>query len=131
MSWINRIADSIDTIFSRVRKPLGVLPTQLLVCEIHNRPGMSAISSTANIIKRLPEANIESGVNNDESPNKVNQFIRIVCEEVIKEINDNALATCVIEPSTLNMVGMGANAGGPVVVVSMNTTAVGIKGISQ
>ena len=48
-----------------------------------------------------------------------------------KEINDNALATCVIEPSTLNMVGTGANAGGPVVVVSMNTTAVGIKGISQ
>ena len=60
-----------------------------------------------------------------------NKFIRIICEELIKELKDNARVTCVIEPSKLNSVGTGANAGGPVVVNSLNTFPSSIKGIIQ
>ena len=131
MSWINKIANGIEKAFSTVRAPLALLPPLLLICEVHNRPGLSAIVSTASIIKRLPEAQIETGVNNCGSPNMNNKFIRIICEELIKELKDNARVTCVIEPSKLNSVGTGANAGGPVVVTSLNTFPSSIKGIIQ
>ena len=54
MSWINKIANGIEKAFSTVRAPLALLPPLLLICEVHNRPGLSAIVSTASIIKRLP-----------------------------------------------------------------------------
>ena len=131
MSWINKIANSIERAFSLVRKPLTVLPPLLLICEVRNRPGLSAIVSTASIIKRLPEAQIETGVNNCGSPNMNNQFVRIICEDLIKEIKDNARVTCVVEPAKLNSIGSGANAGGPVVVTSTNTIPSNTMGIIQ
>lgn len=131
MGWIDKIANGIEVAFSKVRAPLGFLPPLLLICEVHKRPGLSAIISTASIIKRLPEAQIETGVNNCGAPNMNNQFIRIICEELIKEIKDNARVTCVIEPSKLNSVGTGGSVSGPVVVNSINTIATNVKGIIQ
>ncbi len=131
MSWINKIAQGIEKAFSTVRKPLGLLPPLLLICEIKNRPGLSAIMATSSIIRRLPEAQIETGVNNCGSPNMNNQFVRIVCEELIKEIKDNARVTCVVGPGTVNSMGSGANAGGPVMVTSVNNIISSIKGITQ
>ena len=131
MSWINRIADGIEKAFSTVRKPLATLPPLLLICEVSQRPGLSAIALASAIIKRLPEAGIETGVNNDGSPNKINQFIRIFCEQVIQELKDNALITCTIKPQTVNSLGVGANAGGQVVVSSVNTIPINVRGILQ
>ena len=131
MSWINKIANGIEKAFSTVRPALQAVPPILLISELYQRPGLSAIALASAIIRRLPEAGIETGVNNDGSPNKNNQFIRILCEEIIQELKDNARVTCVIEPSKLNSVGTGANAGGPVVVNSLNTFPSSIKGIIQ
>ena len=127
MSWIDKIANGIDNILSSVRAPLNLLPPLLLICEVHNRPGLSAIASTGAIIKRLPEANIETGVNNCGSPNMNNQFIRIVCEELVKEIKDNARVTCIVEPLKLNSVSISGNA----VVNSQNTIISDTKGIIE
>jgi hypothetical protein len=82
-------------------------------------------------INRLPEAGIETGVNADGSPNKINQFVRVLCEEIVTEIKDNAKVTCVLQPGTINSIGTGANAGGPVVVTSYNTIPVNTMGIIQ
>lgn len=131
MSWINKITDGIEKAFSVVRPALGTLPSLLLICEVRNRPGLSAIALTSSIIKSLPQAQIETGVNNCGSPNMNNQFVRIICEELIREIKDNARVTCVVEPMKLNSVGMGGNAGGPVVVTSYNTFPSSTKGIIQ
>jgi len=131
MSWINRIADGIEKAFSVVRKPLVPIPPILLIGEVYQRPGLSAIALASAIIKRLPEAGIETGVNNDGSPNKINQFIRIFCEQVVQELKDNALVTCSILPGTINSVGRGANECGPVVVTSSNTVPINIRGILQ
>ena len=131
MSWINRIADGIDKAFSTVRKPLTMLPPLLLLCEVRFRPGLSAIAMTSSTIQRMPQASIETGLNDCGAPNKNNQFIRIVCEELIREIKDNARVSCVIEPSKIVSTGTGANAGGPVVVVSSNTLPSGTNGIIQ
>ena len=131
MSWITRIADGIQTAFSTVRPALLSLPPILLICEVYQRPGLSAIALASAIIRRLPEAGIETGVNNDGSPNKINQFIRIFCEQVVQEIKDNARVTCVVEPGTINSLGTGANGCGPVVVSSVNTIPINIMGIIQ
>lgn len=131
MSWINKIANGIEKAFSTVRAPLQIIPPILLICEIYQRPGLSAIALASSIIKRLPEAGIETGVNNDGSPNKINQFVRILSEEIIQEIKDNARVTCVVESGTINSLGTGANAGGPVVVTSVNTIPINIMGIIQ
>ena len=131
MGWIDRISDGIQRAFSTVRKPLQPLPPVLLICDVKTRPGLSAISLASSIIRRLPEAGIETGVNNDGSPNKINQFIRILCEEIVQEIKDNARVTCVIEPRTINSYGTGASASGPVVVNSINTIPVNVTGIIE
>lgn len=129
MSWINKIANGIDKAFSVVRAPLGILPPLLLICEVHNRPGLSAIATTAAVIKRMPEAKIETGVNNCGAPNKNNKFIRIICEEVVNELKDHARVTCIVEPTKINSTGVGANAGGPVFVTSVNNLLSDTKGI--
>ena len=54
-----------------------------------------------------------------------------MCEELVTEIKDNAKVTCVLQPGTINSVGTGSNAGGPVVVTSYNTTPVNTYGILQ
>ncbi len=131
MSWINKIANGIEKAFSTVRAPLQIIPPILLISELYQRPGLSAIALASSIIKRLPEAGIETGVNNDGSPNKINQFVRILSEEIIQEIKDNARVTCVVESGTINSLGTGANAGGPVVVTSVNTIPINIMGIIQ
>lgn len=131
MNWINKIANGIEKAFSTVRAPLQIIPPILLICELYQRPGLSAIALASSIIKRLPEAGIETGVNNDGSPNKINQFVRILSEEIIQEIKDNARVTCVVESGTINSLGTGANAGGPVVVTSVNTIPINIMGIIQ
>ena len=131
MSWINTIAQGIENAFKAVRPALQSIPPLLLLVGVTQRPGLSAIALTSAIIKRLPEAGIETGVNADGSPNKINQFVRVLCEEVIKEIKDNAKVTCVLQPGTINSIGTGANAGGPVVVTSYNTIPVNTMGIIE
>ena len=131
MSWINTIAQGIENAFKAVRPPLQSIPPLLLLVGVTQRPGLSAIALTSAIIKRLPEAGIETGVNADGSPNKINQFVRVLCEEIVTEIKDNAKVTCVLQPGTINSIGTGANAGGPVVVTSYNTIPVNTMGIIQ
>ena len=86
MSWIESISSGIEKAFSAVRPALKFIPPILLLCELKSRPGLSAIALTSAIIRRLPEAGIETGTNNNGSANKINQFVRIMCEETIKEI---------------------------------------------
>ena len=131
MSWINTIAQGIENAFKAVRPPLQSIPPLLLLVGVIQRPGLSAIALTSAIIRRLPEAGIETGVNADGSPNKINQFVRVLCEEIVTEIKDNAKVTCVLQPGTINSIGTGANAGGPVVVTSYNTMPVNTMGIIE
>ena len=121
MSWITSIAQGIEKAFSGIRPALKMIPPLLLICELYRRPGLSAIALTSAIIRRLPEAGIETGVNADGSPNKINGFVRIISEEIVKEFKDNARVTSVIEPGIIMSIGTGSNAGGPVVVTSTNS----------
>nr|DAS58190.1 MAG TPA: hypothetical protein [Caudoviricetes sp.] len=131
MGWLQTIARVGENINKKIRPALKVLPALFLLCEVKQRPGLSAIALTTAIIKRLNEIGIETGTNPDGSPNKINQFVRIFSEELVREIKTNAKITCVLEPGTINSVGSGANAGGPVVVNCLNTYPVNTSGILE
>ena len=131
MSWITSIAQGIEKAFSGIRPALKMIPPLLLICELYRRPGLSAIALTSAIIRRLPEAGIETGVNADGSPNKINGFVRIISEEIVKEFKDNARVTSIIEPGIIMSIGTGSNAGGPVVVTSTNPMITRTLGIIE
>lgn len=131
MSWIENISKGIEKTFSTVRPALKFIPPLLLLCEIKNRPGLSAIALTTAIIRRLPEAGIETGVNPDGLPNKIGQFVRIIAEETIKEIKDNARVTTVVEPGSIVAFGTGEGPTGPVPVTTTNTVVSQVLGILE
>lgn len=129
MSWIENIADGIKKALTATRPAFPAIPSLLLACELKRRPGLSAIALTSSIISRLNEAGITTGVNADGSQNKINQFVRIFCEEVVKEIKDNGVVTAVLEPGTIISRGQGVSAGGPVTIISQNTTTSSVRGL--
>lgn len=131
MSWIQAIATGIEKAFSSIRPALAPIPPLLLICELVKRPGLSAIALTSAIIQRLPEAGIETGLNPDGSENKTCGLVRVMCEEIIKEIKDNAKVTCVITPGSIIGTGTGASAAGPIVVTTVNTMIGSLNGLIQ
>lgn len=131
MAWIETISSGIEKLFKKVRPALPAIPPILLLCELKNRPGLSAIALTAAIIQRLPEVGIETGNNVDGSANKITGLVRVMVEEIIKEIKDNGVVTAVIEPGTISTFGTGGNAGGPVSIVSTNTVVSSMLGMMR
>lgn len=89
MTWIQQIANAINKAMSAVRPALPAIPALLMVCEVMKRPGLSAIALASAVIKRLPECGIQTGVNPDGSPNKINKFVRVFSEEIVNELKDN------------------------------------------
>ena len=118
MSWISNITQGITSAFSTLRTPAPPIPPVLLLCDIMNRPGLSAMALTTAIISRLPEIGINTGVNPDGSANIVNQFVKIFSEELVKEIKNNARVSCAMPPAALNITGVAAGIGGGAVTAS-------------
>ena len=129
MNWINNIMNMVSTAFNAVRKPAQSIPPILLLCEINNRSGLSAISLTSNIIARLPEIGFNTGVNPDGSANMVNQYTKIICEELIKEIQNHGLVDCAVNSGQININSSGACAVGPVTTTGTNIMPFSIKGV--
>lgn len=132
MGWITKLASTINTAMSVLRPPAIPIPPILLLCEIMDRPGLSAISLTSAIISRFPEIGIPTGVNPDGTPNIINQYTRLICEELIKEIQTNGVVNCALQPGSINIEGTGIAAGIPsVVVTATNVGTALIKGLMR
>lgn len=129
MSWIENIAKGIGNVFDKCRKPLAAIPTILLLCEINKKPGLSAIALSSAIISRLSEAGIVSELNPDGTQNKTCKLIRIISEEFVNELHNNAQIVVGSNIGNVISIGQGSNAGGPVVVQSQNLLPFQIKGI--
>lgn len=129
MDWIKNISNAITTTLDKARTPLVGIPPILLLCEIKNRPGMSAIALASAIISRLAAAGFNTGKNEDGSENMNNQFIRVLCEELVKEIKDNAVVESSIPIGSISITGIGGNAGGPVTIQGYNNMVTKVKGL--
>ena len=109
---IDKLSELIKTTINTARKPASDLAPLLTTIEGMMRPGMSAISLTANIVSRLGEAGINTGTLPDGSEPQITKVIRIISEELIKEVQLNMKVMTEIRPGT--QMGMA----GPVPVVS-------------
>lgn len=95
---IEKLAELIKTAIKTTRKPANSLPPFYTTIEGMMRPGLSAISLTANEISRLGEAGIDtSTLPNGEEPLMM-KFIRIQNEETIKELQLNMKTDVEIPP---------------------------------
>lgn len=97
---IEKLAELIKKTVNTARKPASNLPPFYTTLEGMMRPGLSAISVTANQIARLGEAGANTGVLPDGSEPIAMKMIRIQNEEMIKEIQLNMKTVVEIPPGT-------------------------------
>lgn len=113
------------------RKPAQTIPAIPLYCEATLRPGLSATVIASKIISRLPDVGIPTSPNPDGSENLNNQFVKIICEEIVNAIKEDSVVMTGIPTGQIQITGTGGNAGGPVQVVGSNSMPTVIKGVMQ
>jgi hypothetical protein len=86
------------------------------------RPGLSVLQSVANITKDLNKLGIPTGAMPDGSANLTIAFAFASTKETYRAIKKDMSIQVGIQPGTMSSIGVGGNAGGPVTVVSTNTT---------
>jgi hypothetical protein len=131
MDWIKNITDGIKGAFEKVRLPITPIPPILLLCEIMNRPGLSAIALTGAVISKLQSEGFETGATECGEPNYNNKFVKIFAEEFVNHVKMSGVTQMIAQPGDLSFIGMGGNAGGPVTLTLINNNMGEIGGIVE
>lgn len=131
MDWIKNIAYTIKGVLGNSRTPLTKIPPILLLCEILNRPGMSAIALTSATISKLQSNDIPTGSTECGEPNYDNILVRVMAEEIVNHIKMCAVVQNVANPGDISFIGMGGNAGGPVTLTLINNNLGQFGGIPK
>jgi hypothetical protein len=121
---IQQICDGITKAIEAVRVPFTYIPASIIVCSAVKRPGLSAMIIASNIIKRQSEAGAPSGAAADGSANVAEAMERIRVEEMVRALKMDANIQVGIPIGGIQVVGTGANAGGPFTVNCTNPIAV-------
>ena len=109
----------------RVSLPKPSIP-QILMAK--TRPGLNAQILTSSITARFEEAGIPTGPLVGGTPNVMENFTKIMCEEIVSAIQTDMRVDIATDAGAV-VQASGANAGGPVVAVGATTaphTATGI-----
>lgn len=80
------------------------------------RPGLSSDILSASIIARFPDIGIPNGPLVGGSPNVMENFVKVLCEEFIDAIRSDMRIDVALDPGA-TLTAAGGNAGGPVTVV--------------
>lgn len=129
----NKINSFIEKSISSAKSAFEKVPSILLYCAAIQRSGVSALLTTSNIISRLPEAGISNGVNADGTPNVTSQLVRIIVEEVYKELRDNCGVQVSVPPGSIKFLGNVTTTSGTYIVNGTNVNAAlgsGILGVN-
>lgn len=113
------VSEEIATVFlymleeDRIPVPRLSLP-QILFAKA--RPGMSPELLASSIISRFGEAGIPTGALEEGTPNVMEQFVKIICEEIIDHIQSQCRVDTAVDVG-IKVQASGGNAGGPVVAL--------------
>jgi hypothetical protein len=77
------------------------------------RPGLSSEILASSIISRFPEAGIPTGPLVGGATNVMENFVKILSEEVVDAIQNDLRVDVVVDPG-ITIAATGGNAGGPV-----------------
>lgn len=109
------------------RIPIPKLPLpQILLAK--SRPGLDSEIIHSNVIARFEEIGIPSGPLEGGTPNVMEEFARIIIEEIVDAIQSDARVDIAVDQGMI-VTSAGANAAGPVASTGANVaphTAVGI-----
>ena len=110
---INEITEAITAMAKKMRPPVPQLPRLLVVCSMRERPGLSAIYSTANVLTALQKLGIPTGPMPDGSSNKTVGVIYSVFEEIVRAFRFDASVQCGNEVGSeaITSVGVGVSQG--------------------
>jgi hypothetical protein len=107
---ISQICQTIKNYFSNTRPPVERIPTLLLACSLVKRPGLSTITSVANIVKDLNMLCINTGPMPDGSPNLTVAYTYAVVNEIYRALKMDSVVQVAINPNSINVV-VGGNMG--------------------
>ena len=125
------IANGIKNVMAAFVKPVNTIPPLLLLCEIVNRPGLSAISLASSIIQRLQNLGIPTGPNPDGSENLICQSVYAMSQSIVDEIHDHGVVELPLQPGSISITGIGGNAGGPVTVTGYNNMPTTLRAVMR
>jgi hypothetical protein len=80
------------------------------------RPGLSSEILASSIISRFPEIGIPNGPLVGGTTNTMENFVRVLCEEIIDSVQNDMRVDIALDPGA-TLTAAGGNAGGPVTVV--------------
>lgn len=109
----------------RVSLPKPSIPEILMA---KTRPGLSAQILASSITSRFEEIGIPTGPLVGGTPNVMENFVKVICEEIVSAIQTDMRVDIATDAGAI-VQASGANAGGPVVAVGTTTaphTATGI-----
>lgn len=118
---ITEITDAITAMTKKLRPPVPQIPRLLLVCSMKERPGLSAIFSTANVVTALQKLGIPTGPMPDGTDNKTVGVVYSIFNEFVRALRFDASIQCGEEPGSSSIVSVGVGATGPVNSQGTNT----------
>lgn len=117
---IKALLETVNSALDAARKPVTAMAALLVYATAIQRPGISKIKITSEIISDNATLGINTGQMPDGTENVVNEFVANVVEKVVDTLKDDAMVECVIPIGALVVEANGGNAGGPVVAIGSN-----------
>lgn len=105
-------------------------PTIQQILLAKTRPGLNAEILTASITSRFEEAGIPSGPLIGGTPNVMENFVKIMMEEIVTAIQTDMRVDIATDPGA-TVTASGANSGGPVLAVGATTAPHSATGIAS
>ena len=94
------------------------------------RPGLSPEILSASIISRFPEIGIPNGPLVGGATNVLENFVKILCEEIIDAIQNDMRVDVALDPGAV-LTAAGGNAGGPITVIGSTTAPHSATGVAS
>ncbi len=126
---INDIVSSIEKLVN-IKTPTVTPPAPLIVIGSKNKSGLSPIKIASRIISRKSEAGIPIGnlPSGNNSPDEI--MIRIIVEEIVKALQQEAIIPVAIPPGT-TVSAAGMSPSGPVTTLGSTITFTSGYGLIQ
>lgn len=123
------IADFLLFLLKEDRVPVPK-PSIRQILLAKTRPGLNAQILTSSIISRFEEAGIPSGPLVGGTPNVMENFVKIMMEEIVSAIQNDMRVDIATDAGAV-VQASGANTGGPVVAIGTTTTPHSATGIAS
>ena len=120
---INGVLQTLLGVFSMMQKPATKIPPALNLIGAKMKPGMSGRNLAADTISEMES---ELGIPMSDAatfgePNAAAGAVFTMAKNTVSHIQDNASVQGAIAPASISFKGIGANAGGPVLIEGVNT----------